>query len=375
MSAVVWEFGQTLEEPDTSVIPDRAAFPDPLQAPGEATSRPSGTSGTIARSSTRWPSAISGPSTSRPSSGVLWAVLSPVATLAIFVVVFSRVKTFGSQGLPYPLYAFVGILCWSFFSTSLGNGGQLAPQQQGTAGQDPVPSGVLSPGDHGRPRPEHHDLLDPARRLLFVIFGRAPKLATLWVPMFMVIEVVFAAGVGLSVVQRHHPDARPHADAPHSSPRSVCSPPRSSGRSPRSRRPTTWPAGTSSRRPLVTGHLVHAHWVGGFTINLQMVYGFFNPLGPVIAEARNTMLLGRSPTVEPRRRRRLGAIMYLRCRLPHLQEVGGELCRHCLTGRSQVEDVWKKFRADKTVPKFYDQMKRFGKSLGTGRAATTTGGC
>lgn len=33
-------------------------------------------------------------------------------------------------------------------------------------------------------------------------------------------------------------------------------------------------------------------------------------------------------------------------------------------GSVQVEHVWKKFRADRTVPKFYDQMKRFGNSIG-----------
>ena len=33
-------------------------------------------------------------------------------------------------------------------------------------------------------------------------------------------------------------------------------------------------------------------------------------------------------------------------------------------GSIQVEHVWKKFRADRTVPKFYDQMKRFGNSIG-----------
>jgi ABC-type polysaccharide/polyol phosphate export permease len=44
------------------------------------------------------------------------------------------------------------------------------------------------------------------------------------------------------------------------------------------------------------GHVVHAaHWVGGLTINLQVVYGFFNPLGPVIDNARRTMLLGLYP--------------------------------------------------------------------------------
>ena len=37
-------------------------------------------------------------------------------------------------------------------------------------------------------------------------------------------------------------------------------------------------------------------------------------------------------------------------------------------GTIEVEHVWKKFRADKTVPKFYDQMKRLGKvHLNTGR--------
>ncbi len=35
-------------------------------------------------------------------------------------------------------------------------------------------------------------------------------------------------------------------------------------------------------------------------------------------------------------------------------------------GTIEVEHVWKKFRADRTVPKFYDQMKRFGRSIGTG---------
>jgi ABC-type polysaccharide/polyol phosphate transport system ATPase subunit len=36
------------------------------------------------------------------------------------------------------------------------------------------------------------------------------------------------------------------------------------------------------------------------------------------------------------------------------------------SGSIQVDQVWKKFRADKTVPKFYDQMTRFRKSIGTG---------
>ena len=60
----------------------------------------------------------------------------------------------------------------------------------------------------------------------------------------------------------------------------------------------------------------HGHWsrhVGGFTINLQMVYGFFNPLGPVIANARNTMLLGQAPEWDAGRGGDVGAVVLPRC--------------------------------------------------------------
>jgi ABC-type polysaccharide/polyol phosphate export permease len=58
------------------------------------------------------------------------------------------------------------------------------------------------------------------------------------------------------------------------------------------------------------GHAVH-HLVGGFTINLQMVYGFFNPIGPVIDQARWTLLLGHTPEWNLVGVAALGAVLYL----------------------------------------------------------------
>ena len=34
------------------------------------------------------------------------------------------------------------------------------------------------------------------------------------------------------------------------------------------------------------GGISSDHWHGGFYVNLQVVYGFFNPLGPVINNVR-----------------------------------------------------------------------------------------
>ena len=49
----------------------------------------------------------------------------------------------------------------------------------------------------------------------------------------------------------------------------------------------------------VNGHVIVAHWHGGFYVNLQVVYGLLNPLGPVISSVRQTMLLGHNPSWAP----------------------------------------------------------------------------
>jgi lipopolysaccharide transport system permease protein len=51
--------------------------------------------------------------------GVLWALITPVVTLTIFSVIFGRVARIPSDGVPYPIFCFVGLLPWLFFSQSL----------------------------------------------------------------------------------------------------------------------------------------------------------------------------------------------------------------------------------------------------------------
>lgn len=54
--------------------------------------------------------------------GVGWAVLQPLLMMMIFAIVFSRLAGIPSEGAPYPLFAFVALLPWTFFSTSLTSG-------------------------------------------------------------------------------------------------------------------------------------------------------------------------------------------------------------------------------------------------------------
>jgi ABC-type polysaccharide/polyol phosphate export permease len=136
--------------------------------------------------------------------------------------------------------------------------------------------------------------------LLFVIFGRAPKLATIWVPLFMVVEVVFAAGITLAVssliIQMR--DLQQVLPIIVSLGIFIT--------------PVIWPfAWVPVHYHLFGGTEVNGHWIGGVWVNLQAVYGFFNPLGPIINSVRQTMLLGHNPSLWPLTTATIGAFCYL----------------------------------------------------------------
>src|SRR3954466_10713886 len=56
--------------------------------------------------------------------GILWAVLRPLLTMVVFVVVFGRIAKLPSNGIPYPILVFAAMLPWQFFSTSLSEASQ-----------------------------------------------------------------------------------------------------------------------------------------------------------------------------------------------------------------------------------------------------------
>jgi lipopolysaccharide transport system permease protein len=55
--------------------------------------------------------------------GVAWALLQPLCMMAIFALFFGRLVGVPSDGVPYPLFAFAGLLPWTFFSTAITSGG------------------------------------------------------------------------------------------------------------------------------------------------------------------------------------------------------------------------------------------------------------
>lgn len=51
--------------------------------------------------------------------GALWAVLQPFMTMVVFSVFLGRLAGMPSDGIPYPVFAYLGLLPWTYFSGSV----------------------------------------------------------------------------------------------------------------------------------------------------------------------------------------------------------------------------------------------------------------
>jgi lipopolysaccharide transport system permease protein len=50
--------------------------------------------------------------------GATWAVLRPFLSMVIFSIVFGRMAKMPSEGFPYPVFVYSGLLPWTFFATA-----------------------------------------------------------------------------------------------------------------------------------------------------------------------------------------------------------------------------------------------------------------
>jgi lipopolysaccharide transport system permease protein len=55
--------------------------------------------------------------------GATWALLQPLLLMLIFTFVFGQLVGVKSEGVPYPLFAFAGLLPWMFFANAVTNSG------------------------------------------------------------------------------------------------------------------------------------------------------------------------------------------------------------------------------------------------------------
>ncbi len=142
--------------------------------------------------------------------GLLWAFLQPLATLAIFTVVFGRAVKVDTGAIPYTLFAVTGIAAWTYFAFVMKESGSSIIGAQGMVKKIyflrlviPLSKAMVGFVDFGI-------------AMLFVVglmiyFGYAPSSNIICLPVFIILTILSALAVGIWL---HHPLPRFSAVVP-----------------------------------------------------------------------------------------------------------------------------------------------------------------
>ena len=128
--------------------------------------------------------------------GAGWAVLQPLAGVAVFTIVFHRFADVPSNGIPYPVFALSGLAMWSYASAAV------TKATQSLVGNTPLVTKVYFPRILAPVAAVLPPLLDLAFSLIalgvfMVIYGVGPTWAIVTFPMWVVVALAAVTGTGL----------------------------------------------------------------------------------------------------------------------------------------------------------------------------------
>lgn len=141
--------------------------------------------------------------------GIAWAVLQPLIAVLLFSVIFGRAVGLPTDGIPYPVFAFSGMVIWLYFSSSVTTASQSLVGNRDLVSKVYFPR-ALAPGAAVLP-----GLVDLAISFVVLIvfmavYTVAPGPAILLLPVWLLfaIEVAFATSLWLSALNVKYRDVK-----------------------------------------------------------------------------------------------------------------------------------------------------------------------
>ena len=128
--------------------------------------------------------------------GAAWAIVQPLTAMVIFTVVFGRIANIPSDGLPYSLFAYSGLLPWTYFSEAVIRGSSSVVGDGNLIRKVYFPRLIIPLAATATP------IVDFALSLLFFLgllvwYGITPTIRFLYLPVFLFIAYFTALGLGL----------------------------------------------------------------------------------------------------------------------------------------------------------------------------------
>jgi lipopolysaccharide transport system permease protein len=128
--------------------------------------------------------------------GAAWAVIQPLAGVLVLTLVFRRLAHVPSSGIPYPIFALVGLTVWTYASSGV------TRATQSLVSNSPLVTKVYFPRLLAPIASLLPGLVDMLVSLLILavlmpVYGVRPTLAVLTLPLWLLAAVAVVMGIGL----------------------------------------------------------------------------------------------------------------------------------------------------------------------------------
>lgn len=128
--------------------------------------------------------------------GFMWAIIRPVISMIIFSVVFGSLAKIPSDDIPYPIFSYVALVPWIYFSSTM------SKSTQSLLGGTGIFTKVYFPRLIIPLTPVLAGLVDFIISLsivgaLMVYYNIPPTVNLVWLPLLVAIMIMTSAGIGM----------------------------------------------------------------------------------------------------------------------------------------------------------------------------------
>jgi lipopolysaccharide transport system permease protein len=128
--------------------------------------------------------------------GAAWAVIQPVTAMIIFSIIFGRFAKIPSNGLPYPVFVYAGLLAWLYFQQSLTQSSASIVGNAQLVTKVYFPRLVIPLASVASPVVDFGIALTVLLALM-AWYGIVPGIELLAAPAFLALALLVAFGIGL----------------------------------------------------------------------------------------------------------------------------------------------------------------------------------
>jgi len=128
--------------------------------------------------------------------GFAWAILQPLFMMVVFSLFFGTLAKLPSEGIPYPLFSFAALLPWTLFASGMTRSSNSLVADANLIQKVYFPRLIMPLASVLAPLVDFLIAFVVLIAMMFY-FGYTPGVTMLWLLPFILLELVFALGVGL----------------------------------------------------------------------------------------------------------------------------------------------------------------------------------